>query len=170
MFVLSFAVMLAAAGTMHPQGLLVDSPMDMVHLLTPIAGKFAVSFFVFGIVAAGLSSIFPHMILTPWLLADYRGELADTTTTQNRLIVLGVALLGLVVPIFGGRPVFIMILSQVMAAIVAPLAIGMMIWVQWRGTEMGEYKPKKGTFAIVALIFLFSLSMAYAGVVGIAGL
>lgn len=170
MFVLSFSIMFAAAGTMHPQGLLVDSPMDMVHLLTPIAGKFAVSIFVFGIVAAGLSSIFPHMVLTPWLLADYKGELADTTAPLNRLIVGGVALLGLVVPVFGGRPVFIMILSQVMAAIVAPLTIGMMLWVQWKGDEMGKYRVSTGSFVIIALIFAFSVVMAYAGVVGIMGL
>jgi Mn2+/Fe2+ NRAMP family transporter len=170
MFVLSFAIMVAAAGTMHPIGLVVNSPMDMVHLLTPLAGTFAVSIFVFGIVAAGLSSIFPHMILIPWLVADYNGKLADTSSTQNRVIVGIVALLGLVVPIFGGRPVFIMILSQVMAAIVAPMAIGMMIWIQWKGSEMGAYRVSNFKFGVVTVIFMFSIVMAASGIYGLLNL
>lgn len=60
MFVLSAAIMAAAAGTLHPLGLKVDNAIDMVKLLEPLAGPFAISLFVAGLVAAGLSSLFPH--------------------------------------------------------------------------------------------------------------
>jgi Mn2+/Fe2+ NRAMP family transporter len=65
MFILSVAVMASAAGTLHPLGLKVDNAIDMVKLMEPLAGRFAISIFVGGIVAAGLSSLFPLSCLPP---------------------------------------------------------------------------------------------------------
>jgi Mn2+/Fe2+ NRAMP family transporter len=48
MFILSVAVMAAAAGTLHPLGLKVDNAIDMVKLLEPLAGRLAISVFVAG--------------------------------------------------------------------------------------------------------------------------
>jgi len=121
MFVLSAAIIAAAAGTLYPKGLHVDNAIDMVNLLEPIAGRFAVSVFVAGIVAAGLSSLFPHYMLVPLLLADYHNKPLNLSTTQNRLIVIFYASLGLFVPVFGGRPVIVMIASQALAIIGTPL-------------------------------------------------
>ncbi len=39
MFILSVAVMAAAAGTLHPLGLKVDNAIDMVKLMEPLAGQ-----------------------------------------------------------------------------------------------------------------------------------
>ena len=62
MFLLSFAVMACAAGTMFTKGLTVDNAIDMVKLMEPLAGQLAVSMFVAGIVCAGVSSLFPIII------------------------------------------------------------------------------------------------------------
>ena len=42
MFLLSIAVMAAAAGTLYPRGLHVENAIDMVRLLEPLAGRFAI--------------------------------------------------------------------------------------------------------------------------------
>ena len=43
----------------------------MSELLMPLAGKMAVSIIAIGIIAAGVSSQFPNVLMLPWLLCDY---------------------------------------------------------------------------------------------------
>jgi len=167
MFLLSIAVMACAAGTLFPLGLRVENAIDMVKLLEPLAGRFAISIFVAGIVAGGLSSWFPIILLAPWMISDFKGQKADLKSPRNRIMVLAVALLGLVVPIFGGRPVLIMIISQAMAAIATPLIIIMMILLLNRESIMGAHRVGRGMNVILSGIFLFSVFIALLGIVGI---
>ena len=69
MFIISAAVMAAAAGTLYQTGTGLNNASQMVIILEPIAGSAAVGLFVIGIVAAGLSSQFPNLLLRPgcWL-------------------------------------------------------------------------------------------------------
>ncbi|NOZ62082.1 MAG: divalent metal cation transporter, partial [Calditrichaeota bacterium] len=170
MFVLSAAIMACAAGTLYPLGLEVNNAIDMVKLLEPLAGRFAISIFVAGIISAGLSSLFPHILLAPWFLADITGASRDMTKKHNRLIALFTVSLGLVVPIFGGRPVLVMIVSQVLAAIATPLIVLFMLILQNKKEVMGEYKAKPGFNFVLVVIFLFTIFMAITGIVGIKGM
>ena len=72
MFIISAAVMVAAATTLHAQGIKMNNIVEMIPLLEPIAGKAAMSVFVIGIVAAGLSSHLPNLLVIHWLLIDYK--------------------------------------------------------------------------------------------------
>ena len=170
MFLLSLAVMATAAGTMFPRGLEVDNAIDMVAMLEPIAGRFAVSVFVAGIVAAGLSSLFPHYLLAAWILADYRNTPRDMRSTTTRLLALTVVLLGLVVPLFGGRPVIIMVVSQAMAAIATPVTLVLMLLLLNKTAIMGQHKFTMGNNITMTIIFIFSVVIALIGIVGIRGL
>jgi manganese transport protein len=167
MFILSVAVMAAAAGTLHPLGLKVENAIDMVKLLEPLAGRFAISIFVTGIVCAGLSSLFPIILLAPWLFADFNNKPRNMRSTSTRLLVLFGVLLGFVVPIFGGRPVLVMIVSQALTIIVTPLILALMMVLYNKKSLMGEDRAGIQTNAWMAFIFLFTLAMAAAGVVGI---
>ncbi|MCK5464929.1 MAG: Nramp family divalent metal transporter, partial [Bacteroidales bacterium] len=160
MFVLSVAVMAAAAGTLHPLGLKVDNAIDMVKLLEPLAGRLAVSVFVGGIVCAGLSSLFPIVLLAPWLFADFNNKPRNMKSTSTRLLVLFGVLLGLVVPIFGGRPVLIMIMSQALTVIATPLVLALMIMLYNKRSVMGEDTAKFQTNGALAFILLFTIAMA----------
>ncbi len=166
MFVLSAAIMAAAAGTLYPLGLKVDNAIDMVKLLEPLAGPFSISLFVVGIVAAGLSSLFPHYLLVPMLLADYRNEKLDLSKTRNRGIVIFYALLGLGVPIFGGRPVSVMIVSQALALLATP-AILILMWIQINQKEtLGKYVAGIKQNLLIGLITLFTLFICVIGFMG----
>jgi len=167
MFLLSVAVMASAAGTLHPKGLQVENAIDMVTLLEPLAGRFAISIFVAGIVCAGLSSLFPIVILAPWLIADYQGKARNMRSTSSRLWVLFGVLLGLVVPLFGGRPVFVMIVSQAAASIVTPLILLLMLILINKESVMGTYTASPVRNVLMGVILLFTLLMAGAGIVGI---
>jgi manganese transport protein len=169
MFILSVAVMAAAAGTLHPAGLKVDNAIDMVKLMEPLAGRFAISIFVGGIVAAGLSSLFPIVLLAPWLFADFNNKPRNMRSTGSRLLVLFGVLLGLVVPIFGGRPVLVMIISQAMAAIVTPVVLALMLYIYNKKSIMGEKRLGIASNISFGLVLLFTIAMAVAGLIGIAG-
>jgi manganese transport protein len=170
MFMLSVSVMACAAGTLFPKGLHVENAIDMIRLLEPLAGRFAISVFVVGIVCAGLSSLYPHYMLVPLLLADYKQEELDFKKWRNRIIVIFYASLGLVVPIFGGRPVLVMIASQAFTLVVTPLVVILMLILINRESVMGKYKAKPGTNVILSIIFLFTLVMSVIGAVSLAGL
>lgn len=170
MFLLSIAIMAAAAGTLHPLGLKVDNAIDMVKLLEPLAGKFAISLFVAGLVAAGISSLFPHYMLVPMLLADYENKRLNLSTFRNRGIVIFYALLGLVVPIFGGRPVLVMITSQALALIATPLIL-ILMWIQVNKKEdLGKYTADYKKNIVLGLITLFTVYIAVIGFLGILNL
>ena len=170
MFLLSAAIMACAAGTLYPRGLVVDNAIDMVKLLEPLAGRFAISIFVAGIVSAGLSSLFPHILLAPWLTADLLNWPRDMKLPFNRGIALFTVSLGLVIPIFGGRPVLIMIISQVLAAVATPVIVLLMLILQRRKDVMGDHRAGKGLTLIIAVIFVFTVFMAITGIIGIRGL
>lgn len=171
MFVLSIAVMAASAGTLHLQGLKVDNAIDMVKLLEPLAGRFALSIFVGGIIAAGLSSLFPIIILAPMLIADYRNQELNMQSMSSRLIVLAVLSLGLIVPFFGGRPVLIMIASQAFIAAATPLVILLMMVLLNRKDVMGEeHTLSTAKNVLVGFVLVFSVLMAIFGIIGIFGI
>jgi manganese transport protein len=169
MFILSVAVMAAAAGTLHPAGLKVNNAIDMVKLMEPLAGRFAISIFVGGIVAAGLSSLFPIILLAPWLFADFNDKPRNMKSTSSRLLVLFGVVLGLVVPVFGGRPVMVMIMSQAMAAIVTPLVLALMLYIYNKKSIMGNQTLGVSSNVSMGFILLFTIAMAVAGIIGIAG-
>ncbi|RLD13030.1 hypothetical protein DRI50_07980 [candidate division KSB1 bacterium] len=170
MFLLSVAVMACAAGTLHPLGLEVNNAIDMVKLLEPLAGRFAISIFVAGIVSAGLSSLFPIILLAPWLFADFQHKPRNMRSTSSRLLVLFGVSLGLVVPVFGGRPVLVMIASQALCAIATPFVVLFMQILQNKKSLLGEHRAGIGLNIWLSVIFLFTVGVAVTGVVGIWGL
>ena len=127
LFFINASIMACAAGTLHRQGMEIEAAIDMVKTLEPLAGGLATGGFVLGIVAAGLSSLFPNYLLGPWIAADVLRLPRTMTGPIFRAMVLGAALCGLVVPVLGGRPVQIMIASQAVSPIAMPLLAGFVL-------------------------------------------
>ena len=123
MFVISAAVMAAAAGTLYTKSIGLSKVSQMISLLEPLAGPLATSIFAVGIVSAGVSSQFPNVLMLPWLICDYMGSERDMTLPKYRVMVFIISLLGLVVPFFGARPVVVMIVSQAFNAIILPATV-----------------------------------------------
>ena len=82
MFVLSGAIMAAAAGTLYAKGLGLTKASQMIELLEPLVGSFATAMFAIGIIAAGVSSQFPNVLMLPWLLCDYNQSERKMTLAQ----------------------------------------------------------------------------------------
>ena len=167
MFVISGSVMAAAAGTLHVEGLGLERASQMIGLLEPLAGSFAASIFAAGIVAAGVSSQFPNVLMLPWLLCDFNGSERKMTLPRYRIIVLIISLLGLVVPIFEARPVFVMIISQAFNAVILPVTVACIFYLGNRRDLMGNHRNTKTTNVVLTAILLFSLVTSSMGIRGV---
>ena len=167
MFIISAAIMAAAAGTLFAEGLGLSRASQMIELLEPLAGSLAVSIFAVGIIAAGVSSQFPNVLMLPWLICDYKGTGRDMTLPKYRIIVLLISLLGLVVPLFGGRPVLVMIASQAFNAVILPITVACIFYLANRKDLMGDYKNTLLSNIALIAILLFSLFTSFIGVKGV---
>ena len=170
MFVISAAIMAAAAGTLYVEGVTLIRASQMIELLEPLAGSLAVSIFALGLVAAGVSSQFPNVLMLPWLLCDYTGSDRNMTRPRYRVMVFFISLLGLVVPIFEARPILVMIVSQAFNAVILPVTVACILYLGNRKDLMGEHKNSVATNVILCPILLFAVFTSYLGIKGVLNL
>lgn len=167
MFLVSLAVMAAAASTLYIIGRPVDKVIMMVELLEPLLGRFAVSIFVMGIVGAAMSSMIPILMLAPLLISDYQNKPVKYRGITFR-ILCGVAILfGLVVPILKFKPVFAMLVSQVFQVFILPIVVLAIMYLINRKDLMNGYKATLWFNISLGFIFLFTLVISYQAVVGL---
>jgi Mn2+/Fe2+ NRAMP family transporter len=167
MFIISGSIMAAAAGTLYVEGLGLTKASQMIELLEPLVGSFAIAIFAVGIIAAGVSSQFPNVLMLPWLLCDYNQSKREMTLPRYRIMVLLISLLGLVVPIFKARPVFVMIVSQAFQSIILPVTVGCILYLGNRRDLMGEHKNTLMTNLFLCVILLFSIVTTSMGIKGV---
>ena len=167
MFIISGAIMAAAAGSLYAQGISLSRASQMIALLEPLAGAFAASIFAIGIIAAGVSSQFPNIIMLPWLLCDYNNNERQMTLPKYRIMVLAISLLGLVVPIFDARPLLVMIVSQAFNSVLLPATVACIFILGNKQSVMGEHKHSTLTNGILITIFLFSIVTSFMGFKGL---
>ena len=166
-FVISAAIMICAASVLHTRGIQVEKVLDMIYVLEPIAGRFAVALFVVGLLSAGLSSLFPIMMLAPELISDFRDGEMQTGTPLFKILTGIAALVGLTIPILGTNPVITQIASQVTLVFVLPLVILLMIILLNKRSVMGDKRPGWFFTLLMALAFLFACVVSYTGVVAL---
>ena len=157
MFVISGAIMAAAAGSLYVEGIGLDRPSQMISLLEPLAGPLAASIFAVGIIAAGVSSQFPNVLMLPWLLSDYQNSARDMRLPKYRIMVFFISLLGLVVPLFDARPLFVMIASQAFNVVLLPATVACIFYLGNKKALLGEHRNGLLENLSIGAIFLFSL-------------
>ncbi len=167
MFIISASIMITATGALFHEGKVINKVLDMVSTLEPVAGKFAVVIFVFGTLSAGLSSIFPILMIAPLLIADYQNGEFDTKSKQFKVLTGVAALFGLVIPIIGANPIVAQIATQVANVFVLPMVIGAIAYLINNKSDMGNQKA--GIFLNIGLVsaFVFSCFIAYNGIVAL---
>jgi len=167
MFVISGSIMITAMGAMYYQGLSINKVIDMVYTLEPVAGKFAVALFMTGALSAGLSSVFPILMVAPLLIADYRNGQFDIKSPFFKKLTAVACIVGLSVPIMGANPIVAQIATQVANVFVLPLAIGGILYIINQRDIMKEYKA--GWLLNTGLIsaFIFSCVISYVGFIAL---
>jgi Mn2+/Fe2+ NRAMP family transporter len=163
MFVISGSIMAVSTGALFYRGMTVERVLDMVNTLAPLAGPLAVALFLLGTLSAGLSSVFPILMVAPLLIADFRKGELEMQTTLFRTLTGFACLIGLTVPLLGANPIFAQILTQVANVFVLPLVIGGITVLVNRRDLMGPHRA--GLLLNVGLVsaFIFSLLISWAG-------
>ncbi len=166
-FVISASIMSVAMGAFYHEGKVVTKVLDMVYALEPIAGRFAIVLFFMGTLAAGLSSIFPILMITPLMIADYQQGKLDTSSNQFKILTGIACLIGLTVPILGANPISAQILTQVFNVFILPLVIlGIMILIN-KKSLMGEEKAGYILNLGLGLSLVFACIISYNGILAI---
>ena len=163
MFVISGSIMVCATGALFHRGIAITKVLDMVHTLSPVAGRYAVALFLVGTVSAGLSSTLPIMMVAPVLVGDYRSGELDTKSGVFRILSGIACLLGLTVPILGANPILAQIATQVAQVFVLPLVIAS-IFLVMNGKEMGEHKAGRLLNLGMICSFVFACLISYTAV------
>ena len=166
-FIISGAIMAVAAGALFYQGEQVTNVLDMANTLEPVAGKWAVTIFFFGALSAGLSSIFPCLLIAPLLVADYQSGTIDTNSRQFRIITALACLVALIGPAFGANPIEVQILSQVFNVFVLPLVVFGIILIVNNKKIMKDYKTSIGVNIGLFAALFFSCVISYNGIISL---
>ena len=161
MLFLSGIIMAVSAGTLHVMGLKLDDTVDMIHLFEPLGGKVAAFILILGITGAGLSTVFPIILIAPWLICDYTGRERDVHSPLFRILGFIGILFGFGMLFMEHRPPALMIFSQAFQACILPaVAIPAFILLNNKNV-MGEHvattKMNVGMLAVIA----FSLMTTY---------
>jgi len=161
MLFLSGIIMAVAAGTLHVMGINLENTVDLIHLFEPIGGKVAAYVLIIGIAGAGLSSVFPILLIAPWLVSDYRGTPRDIRSKESRILIIVALLFAFGSVFLKEPPPALMIFSQAFQACILP-AVAIPIFVLINKKElMKDYTSKsKLNIGLIAVI-LFSLITSY---------
>lgn len=166
-FVVSASVMSVATGALYQKQEPITDVLGMVGALEPIAGKLSLTLFFFGTLSAGLSSVFPCLLIAPLLIEDYRSGKLDTHSKQFRIITGIASVLALTIPVFGFNPIKGQLLSQVFNVFVLPLVVAGIIVVINNRKLMGTHSAGFFLNAMLGLAFLFSVIISYNGVLAV---
>lgn len=167
MLFLSAVIMAVAAGTLNVMGIRLENTVEMIYLFEPIGGKIAAFILILGIVGAGLSTIFPIVLIAPWLVADYTGRPRNIHSTSSRLMILGAFIFAFGTVFLEQRPPALMIFSQAFQALILPaVAIPVLILIN-RENLMGENRATLRENVGIWAVILFSFLTSYYAIIDI---
>lgn len=160
MLLLSGVIMAVSAGTLHVMGLKLENTVEMIHLFEPIGGNPAAFILILGIVGAGLSTIFPIVLIAPWLVADYTGKPRNIHSARSRTLIFLAMLFAFGSVVLEQRPPALMVFSQAFQAVILPaVALPALILLN-RKKLMKQHgagwKMNAGIVAVILFSFLTS--------------
>ena len=133
---------------------------EMIPMLRPMFGDWSLLIFVVGILSAGFSSHLPNMMVIPWLTRDLYGRSRTTRTVQTAYVFGLLSLVSILGAVLETRPVFLLLLSQAGISVVMPLALVGLMWLSTRKDLVGDHRPQRIEWALLAGIAAFSLFMS----------
>jgi len=169
--IVAFFIMLTTAATIFPSGVSVETASDAALALGPLAGKYAVYLFAFGLLNASLFAAAILPLSTAYSVSEAFGwelgvnrkfkEAKNFYLLYGGMIVLGV----LFVLIPGFNLITLMYFSQVLNGVLLPVVMIFMLKLLNNKSLMGEYKPSKFYNFVVwsasILIIAITLVMLY---------
>lgn len=161
MFFLSVVIMAVSAGTLYVMKLHLNDTVEMISLFQPLGGKIAAFILILGIAGAGISTVFPIVLIAPWLISDYTGKERNIYSPMYRILGGIGILFGFGMQFLDARPPLLMVFSQAFQAMILPaVAIPIFILINRKSLMQGHVAGTKMNLCLIAVI-LFSLLTSY---------
>lgn len=161
MLFLSAIIMAVAAGTLHLMGLKLNSTIEMVKLFEPLGSKAASIILILGILGAALSTVFPIILIAPWLICDYTQRPKNIKSQLFRMSSLISLLIGTSFLFIDRNPPIIMIFSQAFQALILPaVTIPILILIN-KKSLMGLHSATPAMNFGIVCVLLFGLLTSY---------
>lgn len=161
MLFLSGIIMAVSAGTLHVMGLSLTNTIDLIHMFEPLGGKAAAIILILGISGAGLSTVFPIILIAPWLICDYAGKERKIQSPMFRWLGLVGILFSFGFLIMKEKPVGLMVFSQAFQACILP-AVAIPVYFLLKDQKLMLNHKIKTSFRIgLIAVILFSLVTTY---------
>jgi len=161
MLILSGIIMAVSAGTLHVMGLKLTDTVEMIHLFQPIGGKIAAFILILGIAGAGLSTVFPIILIAPWLICDYTDRPRNIRSPLFRILGLLGLLWGFGLQVMDQRPPAMMIFSQAFQACILPaVTVPILILINNKTLMSDNSADNKMNIGIIAVL-VFGLMTSY---------
>jgi len=161
--IMSAAVMVCAANTLHPKGIKLSSAAEMGRALEPLLGTYASHLFFIGLFGASFSSLIGNAVLGGSLLGDTFGYGNNLNHPKVKLFISLVMIFGSVIAlIFGNLPLELIVFAQSITIFLVPF-IGIVLFLVANDKEvMGDLqnKPLTKLWAILGLVLLVALAIS----------
>ncbi len=167
MLFLSGIIMAVAAGTLFvtQPGQKLESTAQLIELFKPLGGDVAALVLILGITGAGLSTIFPIVLIAPWLICDYLGKPRDIRSPLFRILGLIGVLFCFGMQLMDQRPIVLMVFSQAFQACILPaVAIPILVLIN-RSDVMGKHRARWPLNLGLVGAAIFSLVTTYFAIV-----
>ncbi len=163
MVLLSAVVMAVGAGTLYVMGLTMENTIEMIHLLEPLGGEVAAFLLIIGIAGAGLSTMFPIVLIAPWILADYLGWERDLKSPMFRICIVAALVISFGSLFFEQTPPVIMVIAMALMAFILPAVAIPAFYLLNKKELMREeqYLPSRLWNIGLVSVILFSLVTSY---------
>lgn len=161
MLFLSGVIMAVSAGTLFVKGLHLTDTVEMIQLFEPIGGKFAAFILILGITGAGLSTVFPIVLIAPYLICDYTGKERNIHSPLFRILGFIGILFCFGMQFMETRPPALLVGSQAFQACILPaVAIPVFVLLNRKAVVENHLPGKWLNIGIVGVI-MFSFLTTY---------
>ncbi|QBQ40974.1 Nramp family divalent metal transporter [Sphingobacterium psychroaquaticum] len=159
--IMSAAVMVCAANTLHPLGIKLSSAAEMGKALEPLLGSYASHLFFIGLFGASFSSLIGNAVLGGSLLGDTFGYGNNLNNRMVKLFISLVMIFGSIIAlVFGKLPLELIVFAQSITIFLVPFIGIIMLLIANDKEIMGDFKNKTLTniWAVLGLMVLVVLA------------
>ena len=161
MLLLSGLIMAVSAGTLSVMGLKLNDSVEMVRLFEPLGGRIASYILILGITGAGLSTVFPIILIAPWLICDYTGRDRNIRSPLFRVLGLVGILFAFGSQLLSQRPPALMIFSQAFQACILPAVVLPIFFMINSRRIMGKFVANRIMNIGLTAVLLFAILTTY---------
>ena len=161
MLFLSGIIMAVSAGTLHLMGSKLNDTIEMIQLFQPLGGNTAAFILILGITGAALSTVFPIILIAPWLISDFLQKPRDISSPLFRILGLIGLLFGFTLQFIDQRPPAMMIFSQAFQAFILPAVTLPILYLINQKPVMGAHTASKKMNIGIVCVFLFAVLSSY---------